>query len=111
MAGQLLEMMTNLDCPFLSIFMTALKPDQRKKGVLAYRSESRELLTNFVLSRFDSERQLLVGILRGLALLSHFAIYKQKGSSQHRQRIQQNEKSVRVIVRGSPLRREGHAIN
>ena len=79
MAGQLLEIMTNLDCPFLNIFMTALNPDKRKKGVLAYRSESRELLTNFVLSRFDSERQLLVGILRGLALLSHCAIYSKKG--------------------------------
>ena len=32
-----------------------------------------EVLTDFVLARLDSKRQLLVSVLRGLALLSHFA--------------------------------------
>ena len=41
------------------------------------------ILTDSVLSRSDSERQFLVGILGGLSLLSHFASYKQKGSSNY----------------------------
>jgi len=56
------------------------------------------VLTNFVLSRFDSERQLLVGILRGLALLSHFAIYKQKRVQSTSTENTTKRKTVRLSV-------------
>jgi len=73
MAGQLLEMITNLDCPFLRAFIVALKPGETNgDGALALYVWFAEILTDSVLAGSDGKHQLLVDVLRCFALHSHF---------------------------------------
>merc|ERR1711997_1353365 len=53
----------------------AIVADDDKLGLSVSEHLHNGLETNFVLARFDGERQLLVGILRGLSLLSHCAVF------------------------------------
>ena len=63
--------------------MVALKPNVTQDGpVSTEKRGAGNVLTDSMLSGFDSETQLLVGVLRGLALLSHCAFATSKGSSQ-----------------------------
>ena len=73
MAGQLFEMRTSLDWPFLRDFMVLLKPN----GNIACEYKA-ELLTDLILSRLDDEGELIFGVFRSFVLLSHVASsYKQ----------------------------------
>ena len=73
MAGQLFEMRTSLDWPFLRDFMVLLKPN----GNMACEHKT-NLLTDLILSRLDDEGELVLGVFRSFVLLSHDASsYKQ----------------------------------
>ena len=73
MAGQLFEMRTSLDWPFLRDFIVLLKPN----GNTACEHKSK-LLTDLILSRLDDEGELVLGVFRSFVLLSHDASsYKQ----------------------------------
>ena len=73
MAGQLFEMRTSLDWPFLRDFMVLLKPN----GNMACEYKAK-LLTDLILSRLDDEGELVLGVFRSFVLLSHDASsYKQ----------------------------------
>ena len=79
MAGQLFEMRTSLDWPFLRDFMVLLKPN----GNMACEYKA-TLLTDLILSRLDDEGELVLGVFRSFVLLSHDASsYKQQRSSQY----------------------------
>ena len=73
MAGQLFEMRTSLDWPFLRDFMVLLKPN----GSMGCEHKIK-LLTDLILSRLDDEGELVLGVFRSFVLLSHDASsYKQ----------------------------------